>query len=206
LAQPAELIVGVVDGRVFVSADAGNSWQLRNGGLPDGKVDIVTVDTRTGRLWAAGADRLYRSDDAGQAWQPLGEPLPQPGARVRGIATLDDGRTLVLTTHRGAYRSADEGRSWLLLEGNLPVHLEAGPLVSDPGDPNTLYAGFSLTPYDEIRRRAAEGSNLLSQVDPLSLAGGVAFLVLIGLAAVFAVRRLSRAAAAADVRSARRTP
>src|SRR5262249_15186960 len=35
LAQPAELIVGVVDGRVFVSADAGNSWQLRNGGLPD---------------------------------------------------------------------------------------------------------------------------------------------------------------------------
>jgi len=50
-----------------------------------------------------------------------------------------------------------------------------------------------------------EGSNLLSQVDPLSLAGGAAFLTLIAAAAIFAVRRLSRAAQAADARSARRT-
>jgi len=205
LAQPAELVVGVVEGRVFVSADAGHSWQQRSAGLPESKIDTVTVDSRKAWLWAAGADRLYRSNDAGQTWRSVGEALPQPGARVRGIAALDDGGTLVLTTHRGAYRSADGGRSWLLLEGNLPVHLEAGPLVPDPGDPNTLYAGYSLTPYDEIRRRAVEGSNLLSQVDPLSLAGGAAFLTLIAAAAIFAVRRLSRAAQAADARSARRT-
>jgi len=198
--QPAELVVGIVEGRVFVSADAGDSWQPRGGGLPDGRVEAVSADSQAGSLWTAGADRLYRSDDAGQTWQPVGEPLAQPGTRVRGIAVLDNGATIVLTTNRGAYRSTDGGRSWLLLEGNLPVHLEAGPLVPDPGDPNTLYAGYSLTPYDEIRRRAVEGSNLLSQVDPLSLAGGAAFLALIAVAAVFAVRRLSRAAQAADAR------
>jgi len=205
-AQPAELVVGVVEGRVFVSADAGQSWQLRSAGLPDGKVDTATADPRAGRLWAAGADRLYRSDDAGRTWLPVGGSMPQPGTRARGIAALDDGGTIVLTTNRGAYRSADGGRSWSLLEGNLPVHLEAGPLVLDPDDPNTLYAGYSLTPYDEIRRRAVEGSNLLSQVDPLSLAGGAAFLTLVALGGVFAVRRLSRAGQAANARSARRTP
>ncbi|HXX11402.1 MAG TPA: hypothetical protein VEK05_07770 [Burkholderiales bacterium] len=206
LARSAEHVVGVVEGRVFVSADAGDSWQLRSTGLPDGKVEALTADTRDGSLWAAGADRLYHSIDAGQIWQAVGEPLPQSGTRVRGIATFDNGDTIVLTTHRGAYRSVDGGRRWSLLEGNLPVHLEAGPLVPDPVDSNTLYAGYSLTPYDEIRRRAVEGSNLLSQVDPLSLAGGAAFLTLIAVAAVFAVRRLSRVAQAADARSPRRTP
>jgi len=204
--QPAELVVGIVEGRVFVSADAGGSWQPRGGGLPDGRVETVSADSQAGSLWTAGADRLYRSDDAGQTWQPVGEALPQPGTHVRGIAALDNGATIVLTTNRGAYRSADGARNWLLLEGNLPVHLEAGPLLLDPGDPSTLYAGYSLTPYDEIRRRAVEGSNLLSQVDPLSLAGGAAFLALIAVAAVFAVRRLSRAAQGADARAARRNP
>ncbi|HYL18455.1 MAG TPA: hypothetical protein VEV20_07225, partial [Burkholderiales bacterium] len=76
-------------------------------------------------------------------------------------------------------------------------HLEAGPLVRDPKDPATLYAGFSLTPYNEIRRRALEGSNLLAQVDIVSLAGGGAFLVLLAVAAVYIVRRLWRASLAA---------
>ena len=57
------------------------------------------------------------------------------------------------------------------MEGNLPVHLEAGPLIRDPHDAATLYAGFSLTPYGEVWRRADEGSNLLSQIDPISLRG-----------------------------------
>jgi hypothetical protein len=98
----------------------------------------------------------------------------------------------VLTTHRGIYRSADGGGTWTFLEGNLPVHLEARPLVGDPNHAQTLYAGYALIPYGELWRRALEGGNLLSRVDPVSLAGAFAFMVLLIIAGVFAARRLFR--------------
>jgi hypothetical protein len=82
-----------------------------------------------------------------------------------------------------------------LQEGNLPVHLEAKPLVRDPVNADTLYAGYSLLPYEEIWRGALEGRNLLSRLSWISLAGGVAFLLLLGLAAFAAARWLSARAA-----------
>ena len=100
-----------------------------------------------------------------------------------------------MTTQRGLYRSADAGLTWGLQEGNLPVHLEAKPLVRDPVNADTLYAGYSLMPYEEIWRGALEGRNLLSRLSWISLAGGVAFLLLLGLAAFAAARWLSARAA-----------
>ena len=196
--QPSEIVIGAVEGQVYSSSDAGESWQLRGAGLPAAKIETVAADPAPGRLWAAGGDRLYRSDDAAQSWRAVGNPLPQPGTRVRGIAASADGAIIVLTTDRGVLRSTDAGNNWTAMEGNLPVHLESAPLVRDPNNSATLYAGFSLTPYDEIWRRAVEGSNLLSQVDPLSLAGGAAFLVLLAVAATYAVRRLLRSAGRSD--------
>jgi photosystem II stability/assembly factor-like uncharacterized protein len=196
--QPSEVISVVMEGQVFASSDAGASWQLRSAGLPAVKIETIAADPAPGRLWAAGGDRLYRSDDAAQSWRAVGQPLPQPGTRVRGIAASADGVIIVLSTDRGVHRSTNAGSNWTSIEGNLPVHLESAPLVRDPNDPETLYVGFSLTPYDEIWRRAVEGSNLLSQVDPMSLAGGAAFLILLAVAATYAVRRLSRSAGHED--------
>jgi hypothetical protein len=87
--------------------------------------------------------------------------------------------TLVVTSHRGMYRSEDGGQSWTFKESNLPVHLESGPLGRDPNDARTLYAVYSLMPFAEVWRTALEGGNLLARVDPVSLAGGVAFLLLL---------------------------
>ena len=42
-----------------------------------------------------------------------------------------------------------------------------------------MYAGFSLVPYAELRRRAEQGANLLSRLDPISMAGAGAFLLLL---------------------------
>ncbi len=196
--QPFEMVSGIIEGQVFASHDAGETWQLRNTGLPAGKIETIVADPVPRRLWVAGGDRVYRSDDAALSWQAVGHPLPQPGTRMRGVAVSADGVFIVLTTDRGVYRSTDAGSNWTSIEGNLPVHLESAPLVRDPSDPATLYVGFSLTPYDEIWRRAAEGSNLLSQVDPMSLAGGAAFLILLAVSATYAVRRLSRSAGHGD--------
>jgi len=204
--QPIEVVSVIVEGQIYASTDAGAIWQLRKIGLPGSTIETIVADPTPARLWAAGGDRLLRSDDAGQSWQGVGRSLPQPGMRARGIAASADGVILVLSSDRGVFRSTDAGNTWTPVEGNLPVHLESAPLLHDPNDPATLYVGFSLTPYDEIWRRAVEGSNLLSQIDPMSLAGAAAFLILLAAAAVYAVGRLSRYADHRNAIPKTRTP
>ena len=187
--EPLEFILGVIQGNIWASRDGGASWQLRDAGLPRGRVEALASD---GRLWAVASDRVYASDDIGMSWKPVSKDLPESGTATRGIAVADGGRIIVLSTHRGILRSTDNGQTWLLVEGNLPVHLEAGPLVRDPNDASTLYAGFSLSPYTEVWRRASGGANLLNHLDPVSLAGGAAFLVLLIVLGSVGVRWLNR--------------
>jgi len=191
--SPSEVLYAVIDGAVMMSRDAGRSWQPRGAGLPAAQAEALTLDFATAaRLWVAGANRIYSSSDAGATWHPFGNPLPEPDTSVRGIAADAAGTTVVLTTHRGMYRTADAGQTWRFLEGNLPVHLEARPLVRDSSHAQTLYAGYALMPYGELWRRALEGSNLLSRVDPVSLAGALAFLLLLAIGGVLAARWLLR--------------
>jgi hypothetical protein len=74
---------------------------------------------------------------------------------------------------------------------SLPAHLEAWPLVRDPSDPDTLYAGFALLPYSELWRVAAERSAARSP-GAKGLAPTVTFFALVGLAAAGAVGWLRR--------------
>ena len=131
-------------------------------GLPLSKVDV----TATSIAFAARTDQRFAG------------------------ALSADGNTIAVSTHRGLYRSADGGKTWLQAQGSLPVHLEAGALVRDPHEAGTVYVPFSLTPYHEIRRRALEGSNLLSQIDTFSLIGAGAFFILFVVAGGYAVRKL----------------
>jgi hypothetical protein len=122
---------------------------------------------------------------------------------VRGVAADPEARILLAATHRGLYRSADGGSQWRLLEDNLPVHLEARPLLNDSTTSGTVYAGFALMPYGEIWRIALEGGNLLSRIDPVSLAGGLAFLLLLILLGIVGTRWLMRRAAADTLHTSR---
>ena len=190
--QPGEILLAVIDGQVMVSENGGRQWHRRAQGLGDTPIDTVALDPDSPqRVWAAGADRIYVSDDLGATWRALGQPLPEPGTHVRGIAADPTATTLVATTQRGMYRSEDGGHSWTLKEGNLPVHLEAGPLARDPNDAGTLYAVYSLMPYAEVWRTALEGGNLLARIDPVSLAGGLAFVLLLMIGGGLLVRWLA---------------
>jgi photosystem II stability/assembly factor-like uncharacterized protein len=182
-----ETLYVVVGGRIWTSIDGGRTWASRGGEMSNVTVDTLAVDSTT-RLWAAGADRLFRSDDGGISWQGVGRPLPEPNTAVRGITVADE--AIVITTDRGLYRSVNGGERWALVIENLPAHLEAGPLVRDLVDPATLYAGFALIPYPELWRRVAEGHGALTQVSLTSLAGAVAILAIVALGAHAALRRL----------------
>jgi photosystem II stability/assembly factor-like uncharacterized protein len=190
--QPGEILLAVIDRQIMASADGGRQWQRRADGLGNTPIDAVVLDPALPqRVWAAGADRIHVSDDLGATWRALGQPLPEPGTHVRGIAADPAATALVVTTHRGMYRSEDGGHGWIRKEGNLPVHLESGPLARDPSDPRTLYAVYSLMPYAEVWRTALEGGNLLARIDPVSLAGGLAFVLLLLIGGGLLVRWLA---------------
>jgi photosystem II stability/assembly factor-like uncharacterized protein len=194
--QPREVLYAVVDGVLMASEDQGLRWRALRTGAEGQRVEGLSLDPAgAGRLWIAAGDHIYRSDDAGATWSRIGNALPEAGTSVRGVAADPDARSLIVATHRGLYRSADGGATWRFLEDNLPVHLEARPLVSDPAAAGTVYAGFALMPYAELWRTALEGGNLLSRVDPISLAGGLAFLLLIILLGVLGARALLRRSA-----------
>src|SRR3989442_8432914 len=90
-------------------------------------------------------------------------PLPEPNTSVRGISASGD--VVVVTTDRGIFRASDGGERWTPLVDNLPAHLEAGPLVRDPSEPARLFAGFAVTPYPELWRRAVEGTAAWQRID-----------------------------------------
>jgi hypothetical protein len=142
------------------------------------------------RLWAVVSGQLFRSDDRGERWQPVGRPLPELHTHVRGVAVM--GPSVLLATDRGVYRSPDGGDRWEPPSNALPAHLEAGPLVRDPLSASTVYVGFAFTPYAELWRQAAEGRSALARLDAVNLAGGAAFLALLTLGAALTLRRLGR--------------
>lgn len=184
-----ETLYAIVGGGIWASIDGARSWAKRGAGMSVSNLDALAVESRQpARLWAAGADRLFRSDDGGTNWLRVGRRLPEPNTTIHGITANEE--TIVITTDRGLYRTADHGENWTLITENLPAHLEAGPLVRDPLDPATVYAGFSLIPYGELWRRAADRDGGFARVSITSLVGAVIFLVIVALAAVAALRWL----------------
>ncbi|MEO8156577.1 MAG: hypothetical protein ABI648_02190 [Betaproteobacteria bacterium] len=199
VAASVETLYAVIDGSIWMSVDGARDWSMRSNGLPAGSVDVVTPDVeQSGRLWCAAKGQVFVSDDAGLNWVSRGKDLPDIGISVRGLAVSADEKIIIAATHRGMFRSTDGGENWIQVESTLPVHLESGSLKRDPRDPATLYAGFSLSPYSEMWRRAEQGGSLLAQLDPVSLAGGLAFLVFIIVVGLVATRWLLRRYRGAD--------
>jgi photosystem II stability/assembly factor-like uncharacterized protein len=199
IAGSAGTLAVVIDGRAMISHDGGRTWSGAGLGGADAPVDTIATDAmRPQRIWAAARGGITVSDDLGSGWHSVGRSLPEPKARVRGIAASADATTLVVSSDRGIYRSEDGGETWTQKEDNLPIHIEAGPLARDPKDAGVIYAVFSLMPYAEVWRMAIDGGNLLSRIEPISLAGALSFCVLVLIGGGLAARHLSRRRAAAD--------
>jgi photosystem II stability/assembly factor-like uncharacterized protein len=206
VARDSGAVYALAGNRLWAMDDRTSPWRPVDAGLPHGSIDAVSVDPReTRRVWATAGGQVFRSDDGATTWRPWGRPLDDARVSVRGIAASARGRDAVLTTDRGLYRSADGG-SWQMPGDSLPAHLEAWPLVRDPRDPDTLYAGFALVPYSELWRLAAERRAARAREDASGVTSTVTFVALVALAAAtaggwlwrFDRQRRARATAAPD--------
>jgi len=179
----------IVQGRVWTSHDGARHWASQPAPQSVVAVDTIGVDPQHPRhLWVAAGGRLFSTEDDGKTWHQLGQPMPEPNTTTNGVIASET--ALVLTTDRGLYRTTDTGTTWTLLTDNLPAHMEAGALLRDPDDPATLYAAFSLIPYSELWRRAANRQAAFEPIGTTELLAGAVFLVLLFLGAAATLRAL----------------
>jgi uncharacterized protein (TIGR03437 family) len=121
-------------GHIFKTSDLGETWTDVSSDLPNIPVNDLLIDPdQHDTLYAATDAGVYRSQDAGTSWQPLGEGLPR--VVVMGVKMQRKARILRAGTH---------GRGmWDL---HLPLANNSAPRIMSltPDSVDAQAAGFTL--------------------------------------------------------------
>jgi photosystem II stability/assembly factor-like uncharacterized protein len=158
--QPATFYLGMVNGGVWKTTDAGATWQSIFDSQPTGSIgsiavadsnpDVVYVASGEGlqRPDLATGDGVYKSVDAGKTWVHLGLRDSQQIGQI-AIDPKNPNKVFVAATghpygpneERGLYRTLDGGVTFKRV---LYVNDRTGAseVQIDPQDPNVIYAGM----------------------------------------------------------------
>jgi photosystem II stability/assembly factor-like uncharacterized protein len=162
LHDPDTVYAGVEDAGLFLSTDGGHqwrelpglrghgsgpSWQPGAGGMCLHTIILDPADQR--RIFAAiSAAGAFRSDDAGQTWQPVNrglksEGIPDSDAEVGHCVhrlAMHPSRpgVLYMQKHWDVMRTDDAGGSWREISGNLPTDF-GFPIDVHAHEPDTVY-------------------------------------------------------------------
>jgi photosystem II stability/assembly factor-like uncharacterized protein len=134
--QPEQIYAGDEQGRIFMSANAGQQWQERSAGLPlPDPLHALSLDSEGKKIYAATEKGLFVSADAAQHWQAL--VSPSSGLPVASYTTLffDPTATHAIyvgTAQRGIFVSTDGGSTWRAASGGLPQGATVNDLTFDP--------------------------------------------------------------------------
>lgn len=102
---------------VFISSDAGQTWQPSIHGLGDPDIQAV-AKAANGDLYA-GSEQLYRSTDNGANWTDISQPFPGGEVFVNDLLTEPGGRLVVATDEYGIRYTDDQGQSWTYANDGL---------------------------------------------------------------------------------------
>jgi len=156
--KPNLFYVGVNNGGVWKSSDAGRTWKPIFDDQPTGSIgalavapsnpNVIYVGTGEGlqRPDLSTGDGMFKSMDGGKTWKYLGLPDAQQIAAII-VDPKDENRLFVAVlghpygpnVERGVFRSTDGGATWekvLYKDENTG----AVALAFDPTDPQLLYA------------------------------------------------------------------
>ncbi len=159
-ADPNIVYVGAATGGLWKSVNGGFTWEPIMDDLPAASIGAIAINQPNPDLvWVGTGERnrrnsagvgtgIYKSNDAGKTWTRMG--LENTGAidailidprnsDVVYVGAL--GNTWNDTEDRGAYKTADGGRTWqkILYVNN---RTGAGDLVMDPSNPDHLIAAM----------------------------------------------------------------
>jgi photosystem II stability/assembly factor-like uncharacterized protein len=158
--QPHVFYIGVVNGGVWKTTDAGRTWRPIFDDQPTGSIGAIAVAASDPNIIYVGSgegmqrpdlstgDGIYKSTDAGRTWTHLGlrdgQQIPEIVVHPRDpnvlfVAVL--GHPYGPNPERGIFRSGDGGRTFERVlykdenTGGIDVAL-------DPADPETVYAAL----------------------------------------------------------------
>jgi len=120
--KPWTIISGALEGGIYKSADAGDTWTRLTNGLPNGlvgKADLAVSTAKPDRLYvlieAKPGSGLYRSDDAGKTFVAVDTTTRGLITRPFYYTNVDADPNNADIVYAGAesyYKSVDGGRSW----------------------------------------------------------------------------------------------
>ena len=147
---------------VFVTKDAGKTWEKTLAGAPDAGCADLSVDPKDGKvvyatLWqhrrkpdffTSGGPKsgLFKSTDGGATWRKLTKGLPEGDLGRIAVAVSPAKSSVVYATveakKTGLYRSDDAGETWAPIStaavvAGRPFYFSR--LVADPVNPNRVY-------------------------------------------------------------------
>jgi len=128
-----ETLYGIFRG-VQVSQDGGQSWSVA-AAAPEGIIDLAAAADTPDHLYAATANGLLESTDAGRNWVATG---PLNGAATM-VETAGDGSTYVFMAGDGLYRREDKDGPWRLISDGFGAS-EILHLAVDPSNQTRIVA------------------------------------------------------------------
>ncbi len=141
---PNYLYVGAPAGGLWISTDAGNSWESYTDNLPTLGVSSIAIDyTNTSIIYIGTGDRdagdavgmgVFKSTDGGNTFTPANNNM---SSATVGRLLIDpvNQNTLLAATNKGIFKTIDAAIIWNLMKpGNFK------DIVFRPGNPATVYA------------------------------------------------------------------
>jgi photosystem II stability/assembly factor-like uncharacterized protein len=130
--------VGAQNG-VYLTHDGGKAWQTSSAGLGAPQLHALALNSRTGSLWVATEEGLYRADPKGEFTPVNIGPLKAPVLSV-SLAPDDPQVAYAGTAGHGIFLSRDGGVTWTEAGDIFHGRLSVPGLVISPADANTVFA------------------------------------------------------------------
>jgi photosystem II stability/assembly factor-like uncharacterized protein len=142
----AQTIAAGAQNGLYPSRDSGTTWQAANSGLGAPQIHAVELDARTGTLFAATEDGLFRltttpgpADPNGGFARIGGETLHLPVLSI-AIAPSNPQVMYAGTYRRGVFGSRDGGISWASVGDIFHDRLIVPGVAVDPRDDQNVFA------------------------------------------------------------------
>jgi photosystem II stability/assembly factor-like uncharacterized protein len=129
---------------VYVSHDAGKSWQTANdANIQNQNTMTLAVHPQDSQTVYAGTANsgVYQTTDGGQSWRRLKQGLSATFIRALALDPVNPETVYVGSVQRGIFRSTDGGNTWQQSSAGMNPEESINAIIVDPVRPGIVYAG-----------------------------------------------------------------